>query len=142
MWKLSSLSLTFTNRGISTRGFVYLLEPILVAIAVILLIALFLPEAETEMNYRLIGLHSQDLAAVAQKSGIIWKGDCEVIEKEIGRLAKVLNPGYTTCFRMYGSRKCGGEYVGVCEMGNGRICSRRSWADSNSSVKIEVCLSY
>ena len=113
------------------RGFIYLLEPVLVAIVVILLVAFFLPEANVEKKYRLVELHAQDIAAIVQKKLIVEEnyGD---IEQQVDELAKGINPEYEPCFRIYGRK----EYVGECE----GICVRRSWADENRSIKIEVCL--
>ena len=113
------------------RGLFYLLEPIMVAVVVIAMLALFLPEAQVEQNYRLMGLHAQDIAAVIQKTGSV-PDSCEKLRDEVESLASMLNPEYSPCFRLYGSMECPGECEG--------ICARRSWANSTESAKIEVCL--
>jgi len=110
------------------------LEPILVAIVVILLIALFLPEVESGENYRLKELHIQDVASIIQKTGVIHE-DCDVIGKEVERLVSELNPRYGSCFRVYG-RGCSRE----CPEEKDLFCTRRSYADPEKSIKIEVCL--
>ena len=83
----------------SHKGFLYLFEPILIAIIVILMLA-FIPRLPTQNQTRLIELHSQDVLATIQKDGSIdaWlSGDKTKIENNIA-LIHELNPNYAYYF--------------------------------------------
>lgn len=134
-----------SKKLISERALVYLVEPIMIALVVILLLALFLPEPGVERNYRLMGLHAQDIAAVVQKSVLVQdgalEGGCGEIAELVEELAFELNPEYRACFRIYGQDECAGCWGDEClgEECNG-ICASRGWADREGYSRIMVCL--
>lgn len=85
----------FWSDSRSRRAFLYLLEPALIAIAVILMLA-FVPKVYPSQQPRLLELHGQDVLATIQKDGSIdrWlAGDPTDLEKGLSLLHE-LNPNY------------------------------------------------
>lgn len=81
----------------SRNSILYLLEPVLAFIAIVLLVALFQP-AQPEPPVRVMELHAQDIASLIQasrqKEAGEWLAGGEGLEATVSSLASELNPSY------------------------------------------------
>ncbi len=81
----------------SRNSILYLLEPVLAFIAIVLLVALFHP-TQPEPPLRVMEMHAQDIASLIQvsrqKEAAEWLAGGEGLERTVALLASELNPSY------------------------------------------------
>lgn len=81
----------------SRTSILYLIEPVLAFIAIILLVALFQP-TQPEPPVRVMELHAQDIASLIQlsrqKEAAEWLEGKDGLETTVSTLASELNPSY------------------------------------------------
>lgn len=125
--------------GYGRRGIVYLLEPVLVAIVVVLMLALFLPQQHPEPDKRLMYLHAQDVLALIQKDGSLGQlaaGNNATIQKNL-ELLRELNPAYGYRIKVVGIGN--GTVIAEKERGNA-VKARRTFVKGGTHAEIELTI--
>ena len=94
----------------STRGIMYLLEPVLLAIVFIIMFAVMTPQPTIEPNYRLMELQANDLLSqllTEKQLDSCFEEDC--LEKKISKNLEKLNQKYEYYFEIKNASISGGD---------------------------------
>ncbi|MFH1786790.1 MAG: hypothetical protein ABH829_04035 [archaeon] len=80
----------------STRGLMYLMEPVFLAVVFIIMLATMTPEPQAGPNYRLMELHANDVLVRIVRDGMVQgcKYDESCIQGEIKKKLGLLSPQY------------------------------------------------